>query len=82
MEDTIKNIIPGEVDYLQKYDGMKRYLDDNFEMPDKTVALLIRFLEQNDGQLSKRVRTKEFETLNNEEVRDIENRYQQIFLEG
>jgi len=82
VEDTIKNIIPREVDYLQKYDEMKRYLDDNFEMPDKTVALLIRFLEQNGGQLSKGVRMKEFETLNNKEVRAIESRYQQIFLEG
>ena len=82
VEDTIKNIIPGEVDYLLKYDEMKRYLDDNFEMPDKTVALLIRFLEQNNGQLSQRARTKEFNALTNEEVRDIENGYQEIFLEG
>ncbi|MCH7771883.1 MAG: Fic family protein, partial [Bacteroidetes bacterium] len=82
VEDTIKNIIPGEVDYLRKYDEMKRYLDDNFEMPDKTVALLIRFLEQNDGQLSKRARAKEFDSLTDEEARDIENRYQEIFLEG
>ena len=82
VEDTIRNIIPKEVDYLHKYDEMKRYLDDNFEMPDKTVALLIRFLEQNDGQLSKRVKTKEFVALKNEEVRNIENRYQEIFLEG
>ena len=82
VEDTIKNIIPGEVDYLYKYDEMKRYLDDNFEMPNKIVALLIRFLEQNDGELSKRAKMKEFDALTNEEVRDIENRYQEIFLEG
>jgi len=82
VEDTIKNVIPGEVDYLNRYDEMKRYLDDNLEMPDKTVALLIRFLEKNDGQLSKRARAKEFDALTEEEVRDIENRYQEIFLEG
>ena len=81
VEDTIKNVIPGEVDYLRKYDEMKRYLDDNLEMPDKTVALLVRFLERNDGQLSKREREKEFGALTEEEVRDIESRYQEIFLE-
>ena len=82
VEDTIKNIIPREVDYLRKYDEMKRYLDNNFEMPDKTVALLIRLLEQNDGQLSNRARAKEFDALTDEEARDIENRYQEIFLDG
>ena len=81
VEDTIKNVIPGEVDYLCKYDEMKGYLDDNLEMPDKTVALLIRFIEQNDGQLSKRARVKEFGALTDEEARDIESRYQKIFLE-
>jgi Fic family protein len=82
VEDTIKNIIPREVDYLHKYNEMKRYLDDHFEMPDKTVALLIRFLEQNDGKLSKRARTREFDALTDEEVREIENRYHEIFIEG
>ncbi|NBB76101.1 MAG: DJ-1/PfpI/YhbO family deglycase/protease [Bacteroidetes bacterium] len=41
-------------------------------MPDKTVALLIRFLEQNNGKLSNRARTQEFSALNNEEVELIE----------
>ncbi|HDH01016.1 MAG TPA: hypothetical protein ENG80_04310 [Nitrospirae bacterium] len=70
------------MDYLNKYDEMKRYLDDKFEMPDKTVALLIKFLGQGDGQLSKRARGKELVALTDEEIRDIENRYQEIFLEG
>jgi Fic family protein len=81
VQDTIENIIPNEVNYLNRYDEMKRYLDDNFEMPDNTVALLIRFIEKNDGQLSKRARAKEFDALTEEEVRDIENKYQEIFLE-
>ena len=38
VEDTIKNIIPKEVDYLIKYDELKRHLDDYFEMPDKTQS--------------------------------------------
>ncbi len=82
VEDTIKNVIPKEVDYLIKYDELKRYLDDLFEMPDKTVALLVRFLEQNEGRLSKRARMKEFTALTEKEVLQIENLYQEIFFEG
>jgi len=79
VNDTIENVIPDEVDYLQKYDEMKRYLDDVFEMPDKDVALLIRFLEQNNGKLSKRAIEKEFTVLTEAEVKEIEEHYQAYF---
>lgn len=82
VKDTIEEIIPNEVNYLQKYDEMKRYLDNNFEMPDKTVALLIRFLEQNKGKISKRAKTKEFSELIAEEIDEIEKVYNEIFLEN
>jgi len=78
VNDTIQNIIPEEINYLIKYDEFKRYLDDEFEMPDKTVALLIRFLEQNNGRLSKRAREKEFIHLSDNEVADIEENYKFI----
>jgi len=55
---TINNIIPEEVAYLQKYDAMKSWWDNRFQMSDKTVALLIRFLSQHDGKLSKRAKDK------------------------
>ena len=58
--DTIDRIIPNEVNYILKYDEFKRFIDDKFEMPDKLVATLVRFLEQNNGTLSKRAGTKEF----------------------
>lgn len=79
VEDTIENVIPAEVKYLRQYDEMKYYLDNRFEMPDKTVALLVRFLESNHGKLSKRAKTKEFEALSNQEVKEIENTFQEIF---
>lgn len=75
---TIQKIIPEEVSYLQKYDAMKAWLDDHFQMPDKTVALLIRFLEQNNGTLSKRARAKEFIQLNSAEVKAVEDKYKEI----
>lgn len=79
VESTIDSIIPQEVNYLLKYDSMKSWLDDKFEMPDKLVAQLIRFLDQNKGILSKRGREKEFEALSDSEVEEIENKYWSIF---
>ena len=79
VESTIDSIIPQEVAYLQKYDAMKTWLDDNFEMPDRMVALLIRFLEQNKGLLSKRAIEKEFVALSASEIKRIESKYQSIF---
>ena len=79
VDTTIYKTIPEEVAYLQKYDEMKLWLDDCFQMPDNMVALLIRFLEQNNGTLSKRAQEKEFVGLKNEEVKNIEQQYNQVF---
>ena len=79
VDDTIHKIIPQEVAYLQKYDAMKLWLDNNYQMPDKMVALLIRFLEQNNGSLSKRAKEKEFALLTDEELKEIEENYQVYF---
>ena len=49
-------------------------------MPDKLIALLARFLEQNNGLLSRRAREKEFESLNDNEIRTIEKAYREIFM--
>jgi hypothetical protein len=58
---------------------MKGYLDNFFQMPDKTVALIVRFLQQGKGRLSERAKAREFKELTEEEVRSIENKYQEIF---
>ena len=57
---------------------MKAYLDHHFDMPDKLAALLIRFLEQNQGKLSQRALSKEFSMLNDKEAKTIEFHYQDI----
>ena len=50
--DTIENVIQEELRYLHSYDDFKSFIDNNFDMPDKLVASLLRFLEQNQGTLS------------------------------
>ena len=79
VERTIDNIIPIEVAYLQKYDEMKTWLDNIFEMPDKMIAMLIIILEQNKGSLSKRAQDKEFKNLTSNEIKKIEKQYKIIF---
>jgi Fic family protein len=80
VHDTLYRIIPQEVNYLLKYDEFKRFIDNEFEMPDKMVATLLRFLEQHNGILSKRALRKEFLALNDDEVKIIQDTYQDIFF--
>ncbi len=81
VNDTIENIIPQEVSYLTRYDEFKSYIDNEFEMPNAMVSLLVRFLEQNDGKLSKRAIEKEFKSLEDNEVSEIEKSFKSIMLE-
>lgn len=80
VRQTIEKTIPEEVEYLEKYDRLKTYLDDHFEMPDKIVDLLVRFLEQGSGKLSQRATTTEFKSLSPDEIETIQNKYSEIFL--
>ncbi|MGB0523872.1 MAG: Fic family protein [Flammeovirgaceae bacterium] len=79
VQDTIKRIIPNEIQYLHRYDTFKQFIDAEFEMPDKLVATLVRFLTQNNGQLSKRAKEKEFKALHEEEIKRIELKYKDVF---
>lgn len=79
VEETLEKIIPEEVNYLRKYDEFKQFIDEEFEMPDKLVASLCRYLEQNGGALSQKRRQMEFSALSDQEVVAIENEYQMIF---
>jgi len=78
VDDTIKNVIPAEVNYLRKYDEFKSYVENTLEMPDKMIADLVRFLEQNNGLLSKRARNKEFKDLTDVEIAEVEIQFHTI----
>ena len=80
VEQTIYEIIPSEVEYLHKYDKFKFQLEQIFDMPDKMIALVVRFLEQGKGKLSKRAREKEFDMLGEDEIVQIEMIYSNIFI--
>lgn len=77
--DTIKNIIPQEINYLANYDAFRVFMEEEFDMPDIFISVLVRFLEQNRGILSKRAKEKEFSMLTEREVKRIEATYTEIF---
>jgi Fic family protein len=79
VHETITKALPDEVKYLQRYDEMKVFVNNYIDMPDRTADLLIRFLHQNDGKLSKRALDKEFSALTDDEVQVFENKFEEIF---
>jgi len=76
---TIYRTIPDEIKYLERYDAFKGWLDDHIPMPDKMVSLIVVFLSQNQGRLSRRALDKEFADLEHDEVQLIERKYNDIF---
>jgi len=79
VEETVSQTLPEEVEYLRKYDLLNEFIKNHIDMPDDLVDLLIRFLSQNDGRLSKRGRGKGFEKLTEKEIQAIEIKYAEIF---
>ncbi len=76
---TVDVTLPDEIDYLRKHDSMKTWLDAHYELSDSMATLLIAFLTQGEGALSKRARGKEFASLTEDEIGEIENAYRGIF---
>lgn len=79
IEETVKKALVEEIDYLKKYDAMKYFIKNSFDMPDRLIDLLIRFLNQENGKLSKRARQKEFSALKENEITALEKKYAEIF---
>ncbi len=79
VEETVNKTLPDEVGYLKKYDILNEFIKNYIDMPDKLVALLIRFLSQHDGKLSKRAKEREFGKLTDAEIHAIEQKYSEVF---
>ncbi|MEA3348000.1 MAG: Fic family protein [Pseudomonadota bacterium] len=79
VEETVSKTLPEEVEYLKRYDLLNNFIKNYIDMPDRLVDLLIRFLQQNGGRLSRRAREKEFKQLTDAEVLAIERKHDEIF---
>ncbi|MFS8050446.1 Fic family protein [Rhizobium sp. BR 314] len=69
---TIRHDLPNEIDHLSRFDEAKRRIQDFLEMPDAMISSLVNFIRQNDGALSKKRRSREFEKMTDEEVKSVE----------
>lgn len=76
---TIDEDLPQEAEFLRQYDLFRSKVEELIDMPDRTLDLLFRFLEQNDGIFSKRAREREFEALTDAEAAQIEDLYDKVF---
>lgn len=79
VESTIKIDLPAEARFLRAYDRFRSVIGQIVDMPDRTVDLLVRFLRQNGGVLSKRAREQEFRELRAEEIERVEGAYAAAF---
>ena len=73
--------IEDELEYLNKYDFLKREIENFLDLPDKLLNNLIIFIHQNRGTLSKNKR-KQFDKLTDTEISTIEKLYNKIFIEN
>jgi hypothetical protein len=75
VRETVEDDFPREVKYLELYDQFAAKVQTLFDMPNNKLDLLWRFLQQNDGKLSKRARAKEFAALTDDESAAIEEMF-------
>jgi hypothetical protein len=76
---TIDEDLPRETAFLARYDRFRGGIERLFDMPDRSIDLLFRFLQQNAGRLSKRARTGEFAKMTGAEVAAVERSYAETF---
>ena len=82
VRQTVEEDLPRETEFLRRYDRFRARLEAIVDMPDRTIDLLFRFLNQNEGRLSKRALEKEFEQLTETEVSAVEAAYRASFPAG
>lgn len=75
VKQTIEEDLPRETEFLKRYDQFRTCIEAIFDMPDRTIDLLFRFLHQNAGHLSRRAREKEFRLMTEEDVLAVEAAY-------
>lgn len=76
---TVEHDLPKEIDYLRRHDEAHRRIMEAVEMPDRLAQNLIMFIRQNNGQLGRKRREKEFAELTDDEVSNIEQIYRDVF---
>ena len=80
VEETVTRDLPQEVAYLEGYDEFSRRVqEETADMPERSITLLLRFLQRNQGRLPGRARAREFRRLSLDEVERVEDLYARCF---
>jgi hypothetical protein len=79
VKQTIEVDLPREIEFLARYDRFRARIEALVDMPERTIDLLFRFLQQNNGTLSQRAREQEFANLTEGEAAATEQAYREIF---
>jgi hypothetical protein len=82
VQRTVELDLPSEASFLRRYDAFRQDVETLFDMPERSIDLLFRFIHQNGGQLSQRAREREFSELSDEEAARVELIYRSHFHEG
>ncbi|MCY4503308.1 MAG: cell filamentation protein Fic, partial [Alphaproteobacteria bacterium] len=81
IERTVEEDLPREIHFLIAFDRFAAGVKDMADMPNRRVEQLRGFLEQNDGRLSARARSREFAAMTDEEAARVERLYAESFGE-
>jgi hypothetical protein len=80
LTETVRTVLPREIEYLRRDDLAKTQIRAFLAMPDQRLDLMLGFLRQNGGRFSKRAREREFSGLTDREVSAIEIIYADLHL--
>ena len=75
---TLKEDMPEELIFIQRYDEAKMELQRIVDMPDKDLNLMIMFLHQNNGIFPKR-RREQFAKLTDDEIVRMQIAFRKVF---
>jgi len=78
IRETIQHDLSDELHFLDRYDELKRAIQELIDMPDKKLNDLIVFIHQNKGKFPKR-RKKYFPEISQSELEGIEGVYAIVF---
>jgi hypothetical protein len=79
LEKTIRQAIPQEIRFLQKFDRARSAIAEVVDLPDRKKENLLMRLHKNGGKLARKRREGEFSELSDREIEDIELAYREAF---
>jgi hypothetical protein len=75
---TLREDMPEELLFLQRYDEAKKELQRIVDMPDRDINLMLVFLHQNKGIFPKR-RRNSFPKLTDAEIEEMQRAYRKVY---